>query len=126
MSVTQPNTVEDYFYLLFSWLSSCDTLFFNSKREKKKQKLTIFVLTAQRDTLHVGRAGYSRLMASYKKKMGPILHSVQTVSLMYKNYLATAHLQQFYLRFYKFLELNVDLKKVSLSGLLTLRALSIC
>ena len=75
MSVTQPNTVEDYFYLLFSWLSSCDTLFFNSKREKKKQKLTIFVLIAQRHTLHVGRAGSSRLMASYKKKIGPILHS---------------------------------------------------
>ena len=75
MSVRKSNTVEAYFYLLFSWLSSCDTLFFNSKREKKKQKLTIFVLIAQRDTLHEGRAGYSRLMASYKKKMGPILRS---------------------------------------------------
>lgn len=137
MSVKQPNTVEDYFYLLFSWLSSCDTLFFNSKREKKKQKLTIFVLIAQRDTLHVGRAGSSRLMASYKKRwvrfytqaslsFKHIGSGNQTVSLMYKNYLATPYLQQFYLRFYKFLELNVDLKKVSLSGLLTLRALSIC
>ena len=45
---------------------------------------------------------------------------------MYKNYIATPYLQQFYLRFYKFLELNVDLKKVSLSDLLALRALSIC
>ena len=139
MSVRQSNTVEAYFYLLFSWLSSCDTLFFNSKREKKKQKLTIFVLIAQRDTLHVGRAGSSRLMASYKKRwvrfytqasfylsFKHIGSGNQTVSLMYKSYLATPYLQQFYLRFYKFLELNIDLKKVSLSGLLTPRALSIC
>ena len=57
-------------------------------------------------------------MASYKKKMGPILHSglfvIQTYrqrqsdrQFLYKNYLATPYLQQFYLRFYKFLELNL-------------------